>query len=112
GGVASWNNAGGGSGTIAPRVDFATDPALQFGKNFTISIDDLNPVAGGNGTSGNWTAISLFQPALPGNGGGVDVNVPSVPLGILFRDNGNYSIFESGPASPDVPFDLSPTTNP
>src|SRR5690606_19073874 len=65
GGTASWNNAGGGSGTIAPRVDFATDLAFQFGKNFTISLDDLNPVAGGNGTSGNWTAISLFQPALP-----------------------------------------------
>ncbi len=111
GGTASWANGGAGSGTIAPRVDFATDRAFQFGKNFTVSIEGLNPVVGGNGTSANWTAISLFQPALPANGGGVDVNVATVPLGILLRDNGGFTIFSFGGGG-DGAFDLDPTTNP
>ena len=114
GGIASWSNHGAGSGTIAPNVDFATDRAFQFGKNFTVSIEGLNPRVGGNGTSGDWAAINIFQTDVPRNGGGIEVNLPTTPFGILFRDSGTLSVFRLG-SELDLPnnvFDSDPTTNP
>jgi hypothetical protein len=112
GGIAGWGPAGAGSGTIAPRVDFATSRALKFGKNFTISLDDLDPVVGGGGTSGNWVAVSLFQPTLPGNGGGLEANLASTPLGVLFRDNGRLVVFSKSVQVSDIEFDAVPTSDP
>jgi hypothetical protein len=112
GGIAGWGPAGSGSGTIAPRVNFTTSRALEFGKNFTISLDDLDPVVGGGGTSANWVAVSLFQPTLPGNAGGLEANLATTPLGVLFRDNGRLVVFSKSVQVADLQFDALPTSDP
>jgi hypothetical protein len=112
GGRESWGPGGAGSGTIAPRFDFNLDRALQFGRNFTVSLDDLDPVVGGGGTNANWVAISVFQPTLPANGGGLEVNVSTTPLGVLFRDNGRLAVFSKSVQLSDLEFDANPASDP
>lgn len=112
GGRVSWGPEGSGSGTIAPRFNFNLDRALMFGRNFTVSLDDLDPVVGGGGANANWVAISVFQPALPANGGGLEVNVNTTPLGVLFRDNGRLVVFSESVQLQDMVFDADPTSDP
>jgi hypothetical protein len=111
GGIASWAPAGGGtnSGTFITTYNFANSPFVTGSGQMTVYLDDLDPINGGGGTSGNFVGLGLFRP-IGGNGGGVDVNQASVGIGFLIRDNGLLQVFGNGTVLfSNVEFDANPS---
>lgn len=104
GGVASW------TGTITPIYNFSSSLGIKYSRQFTVILEDLDPIDSASGTSGNWAALSLFRAGIPQDGGGVDVLDSDVGLGFLFRDSGLTQGFSKGSNFlPDTVFDASPS---
>ncbi|QNN22247.1 LamG domain-containing protein [Planctomycetales bacterium ZRK34] len=87
------------SSTLSPNVNFAdgaAGAAINSGGGFIIDFD-VNPVSGSNDTGGDsdWFAVSFgHTSATPG--GNPLITSGSADFGILFRDNGEFQMFDNG----------------
>lgn len=112
----SFDNPAAGSLAISPNVDFAAGPAaaaIEAYGGFTIDFD-VNPVANASdtGEDNNWFAVSLGHTAASRTaitGGSTIVTGASVDLGILFRDNGTFALWDHGANQGGGTFDFSPS---
>lgn len=89
-----------GSSTISPNVNFADGAAgttIANGGGFIIDFD-VNPVSGTHdtGTDTDWFAISFGHPSATPSGVGTYLLNGSSDFGILFRDNGQFQMFDNG----------------
>jgi uncharacterized repeat protein (TIGR02543 family) len=110
GAVVTWQCVDGtASGTIAPDVNFTKSGSIWYNRNFTIHVEDLNPVVGGGGVSSNWAAVNAWQRAQAGNGTGQEITRGDTFLGVLFRDNGSLAVWSKGVnVSGEIVFDAAP----
>lgn len=107
-------NTGTSYASVSLEHNFTENAGVGGYTSITFSVD---PIIGGDGTSGDWAAITLGagDNASYGTSGtgarGQFITNAGPHFGILFRDNGEYQVFDGSTGIADGTYDATPTVD-